>query len=161
MNAVDRMYSVFGPEALAVVFVLKTFRIHLVSTHPFKLIKDHLAFCDAFRKKEMRRRLALWLDFPAEYDLEISFCTGGMTGAAEFLSRVCAQPSSSGDEVDLIHLAVSKNWFKSNQEQLQEFCRHLFEIHLRPRARRLEITRRVSKFSSYRMISYFAVQSSG
>lgn len=51
---------------MAVVFVLKRFRLYLLSTEPFKLITDDQALREAFRKHDIHGRLARWLDFLAE-----------------------------------------------------------------------------------------------
>lgn len=66
MNAAERNYSACEREALAVIFPLRKFRVHLLSNIPFTLITDHQALRYAFQKNDVHGRLARWLDFLAE-----------------------------------------------------------------------------------------------
>lgn len=76
MNAAERNYSAFEPEALAVIFALKRFRMYLLPTEPFRLIRHYKALKDAFRRQDIHGLLARWLDFLAEYEYEIAYRPG-------------------------------------------------------------------------------------
>ncbi len=75
-------------EALAVVLALKKFRPYLLSSMKFKLITDHAALENAFRRKDVHDRLARWLDLIAEYDFEIKYRKGSENGPADYLSCI-------------------------------------------------------------------------
>lgn len=68
MKAVAKKYSACERDALAVIFALKKLRVYLLSTNTFKLNTDHQALQYAFNKKVIHGRLALWLNFLAEYE---------------------------------------------------------------------------------------------
>lgn len=61
---------------LATVLVLKKFRDYLFSTIPFTDITSHQTFRYTFRKKIVHGRLALQLDFMAEYEFRIEYRPG-------------------------------------------------------------------------------------
>lgn len=128
MNSAERNYSACEREALAVIFALKKFRMYLLSTEPFKLITDHQALREAFRKEDIHGRLARWLDFLAEYEVEIAYRPGDRNKAADFLSRHSNIAPIEGDEGDLVFTTVteaSSELLDGMEPPLQEVIRHL------------------------------------
>ena len=94
MTAAEKNYSTCEREALAVMFALKKFRVHLLSAEPFTLVTDHQALQYAFKRKNVHGRLARWLDTLAEYEFTIQYRPGILNGAADYLSRKPLAPES-------------------------------------------------------------------
>lgn len=88
MTETEKRYSTSEREGFAVVFALKKFRVYLLSDIPFTVLTDHQALQYAFRKKDIHGRLARWMDFMAEYDVEVKYRSGATNGAADYLSRL-------------------------------------------------------------------------
>lgn len=118
-TAAERNYSACENEALAVVFALRKFRVYLLSSEPFVMLKDQQAPRAAFAGKDIHGRLARWLDFFAEYDFEIRCRNGKKNQAADFLSQVHrGDPApdfiDEGDEMgmmlvqDAVEVAISQ-----------------------------------------------------
>lgn len=91
--AAERKYSACQRELLAVIFALQKFRVYLISTEPFKLVKDGQALSYAFKKNDVLGRLVRWRDFLAEYNFEVDCRPGSSNGATDYLSR--ALPAES------------------------------------------------------------------
>lgn len=88
MNSSQRQFFAGGQEALAVIFVLKHFLLHLLSSEPFALLTDHQALRSAFLRKAVHGRLARVLDFLAEFGFKFSYCKGSSNEEGDFLSRL-------------------------------------------------------------------------
>lgn len=87
MNSVERNYKVIKKEALAVVFLLKTFCHYLLSEEALTLITDDNALHSVFKKK-MHNRLVKWLGLTADYRFKIVYRIGSSNLPANNLSRL-------------------------------------------------------------------------
>lgn len=76
MTKVERNYEACEREALAVVFVIRYFRVYMLSTEPFTLISDHKSLKDGLKKKDLHRQLAKWLGFFSEYKFTVHYKPG-------------------------------------------------------------------------------------
>lgn len=138
MNPAGRNYSACEREALAVIFALKRFCVYLLSTLAFKLITDHQALKDAFKKKEIHIRLTRWLDFLAEYDylaeyeFEICYRPGDKNKAADFLSRYAQDPPSDEEWEDILAVEEEEeSQFQNLEPRLQYICRYVMGIQMK------------------------------
>ena len=99
MTSAERIHSA-EREALAVIPAPKTFGVYLLSTHTLTLITDHQALRYAFKRMDIYKRLARWMDFLAACAFEVKYRPGGKNGAADFLSRLKAKDKDVVDPVD-------------------------------------------------------------
>lgn len=58
INSAKKNYSASKREAFAVIFALQNFRVHLLSTNPFKLATDHQTLRCNFKKNDILGNLA-------------------------------------------------------------------------------------------------------
>lgn len=74
----ENRYITFEQEAVAVIVSLKKIRHYLLSG-PFVIYSDHQALRTTLGKTDVHGRLALWLNFMAEYEFEIRHLPGRRT----------------------------------------------------------------------------------
>lgn len=128
MNAAEKNYSACEREALAVIFALRKFRIYLLSTEPFKLITDHKALRDDF-KKNIHGRLAPWMDFLVEYEFEVVYRAGEKNKVANFLSRHSLDSLGGGDEGEMaLTTGDDDGLFADLEPKIQKVGRYLLEV---------------------------------
>lgn len=84
----ERGYDVCDRETRAVIFALRKFRVHLLSTDPFKLISDHQSLKDTFKKKDPHGIITRWLKFLAEHEYVLQYKKGKENIPSDFLSRI-------------------------------------------------------------------------
>lgn len=101
--------------------------MYLVSTEPFRLITGHHALNEAFRKQDIHRRLARWVDFLSDYEFEIAYRPGEKSKPADFLSRYSmGGAATNGDEwYLLLTIGTSKQFLDGLEPNIQEVVRHL------------------------------------
>lgn len=87
------------------VFVLKKFRMYLLSNEPFTVVTDYQALQCIFKEKDIHDRLAWWLDILSGYEFkiiyrpEISNCTASVSSSYGFAEPVL---DGAGDKVELL-----------------------------------------------------------
>lgn len=123
MQSAERKYSACEREALAAIFALKTFRVYLLSTERFTVITDHQPLQYSFKKKDIRGRLARWMEFLAEYVFK--YRRAGNTGAADFPSRRKAEDKDGVDPVNEGDLVCS---FEARLGEEADLETHLMDI---------------------------------
>lgn len=166
MNVAERRYSTREREALAFVFALWKFRLHLLSSEPFKPLTDHQALRSAFAKKDVHGRLARRLDFLVEYDFHIEYQSDPSNKAADFLSRtlLAEKGSVNGDEGDPLCLITSgdgKGDLSQDLEPtLRDVARHLagFALVTADKAERASFRRRYAKHVLWEGCLYLRVK---
>ncbi|GFW65170.1 transposon Tf2-8 polyprotein [Trichonephila clavipes] len=82
----ERKYTSFELEVLAVVEVLKKFRIYVLGTS-FKIITDCDALVKTLSKKELNPRIARWALYFHEFNYTIEHRTGSKMAHVDTLSR--------------------------------------------------------------------------
>lgn len=127
LTTTKKNYFACECEALAVVFVLKKFRLHLLSTQPFLFLTDQQALRTAFSKKESYWRLTKWTDFLAEYKFEFVYKRGVSNKAADFLLRVThgKQGLENKEEKDLMLVVISEQDDASHLRDLESPLRNV------------------------------------
>ena len=85
LKGAKRRYSVTDLEALAVVWVVKTFRSYVMGTQ-FKVVTDHIALKALVSKASFEGQLACWADFLMGFDFEIIYHYGKENVVADTLS---------------------------------------------------------------------------
>lgn len=100
------------------------------------VLTDQQALRVAFTRKDIHGHLAGWLDFLAEYDFEIQYCSKNDNQAADFLSRVQhGEPAAVYvDKGDIVVVMMTQDAAEMAVSQLEpsfhDFVRHLAGISL-------------------------------
>ena len=82
----ETRYATHDLELAAVVYALKLWRHYLLGAK-FQLFTDHKALKYLFSQKDLNMRQHRWVEFLADYDLEISYTPGKANLVADALSR--------------------------------------------------------------------------
>ncbi|POM63968.1 Pol protein [Phytophthora palmivora] len=72
LKAAEWNYPVHDKELLAMKYALVKFRVHLLGTRPFVIYTDHASLRIATNSPHLSQRMARWLSFFAEYNLNTS-----------------------------------------------------------------------------------------
>ncbi len=86
LKNVERNYSTYERESLAIVFALKKFRYYLLCQQ-FKLFTDHEALKYVIKTRDQPGRIARWMSLCAEYDFDLQYRPGLANANADCLSR--------------------------------------------------------------------------
>ena len=91
LSSVERNYSTFKKECLAIVWGIKRFHLYLYGV-PFVLQTDHepLRYIDS--AKYTNARLMRWVMFLKSYNFEVEAIKGSENGGADYLSEVEEKP---------------------------------------------------------------------
>ena len=90
LNKAERNYCVTNRELLSVENFVEYFRHYLLGWH-FLVRSDHQALKWLFSLKELKSRVARWLEVLAAYDFELEYRAGIKHGNADGMSR-CLNP---------------------------------------------------------------------
>ena len=82
----ETRYATHDLELAAVVYALKLWRHYLLGAK-FQLFTDHKALKYFFSQKDLNMRQHRWVEFLADYDLEILYTPGKANLVADALSR--------------------------------------------------------------------------
>lgn len=88
INPSEQKYYLCKRERLGVVYTLYKFRVYLLSTKPTELLTHQQALKAGLAGNDIHGHLAWWIEFFAEYELDIWYCNRVLNRAADFLSRM-------------------------------------------------------------------------
>ncbi|GMF52954.1 unnamed protein product [Phytophthora fragariaefolia] len=74
-------------ELLAMKYALVKFRAHLLASKPFVIYTAHASLRTATQSPHPSQRMARWLSYFAEYNIEVKYKTGKQNALADALSR--------------------------------------------------------------------------
>jgi deoxyuridine 5'-triphosphate nucleotidohydrolase len=83
----ERNYGPTQLECLAVVWSIKKLRHYLIGRH-FKVVTDHRALKWLMTSRDPVGRMARWVAYLQEYDMEIQYRKGKLNNNADALSRI-------------------------------------------------------------------------
>ena len=86
LNESEQNCSKFERELLSVLFALKRFRPYPLS-ESFVLFADLYALRNAFNRRDPRRMISRWMNFPIKYDFETKYISREENGTAKYLMR--------------------------------------------------------------------------
>ncbi len=90
LNDVEKNYSTYKRERLAIVFALKKFRPHPLR-QKIKLFTEHEALKYVINKRDLHGRIARWMSVFAEYDFDVHYRPGPRNANADYLLRSSAK----------------------------------------------------------------------
>lgn len=85
-TAVEQKYSSYELEVLAIIKVLRKFRVYLIGI-PFTVVTDCRAFTATMSKKDLCVRVARWALLPEEFEYKIKHHPGRYMNHVDALSR--------------------------------------------------------------------------
>jgi hypothetical protein len=114
LNPAQTRYCTTRRELLGIIFALKTWR-HFLIGRPVIIRTDHAALQYLLKGKTLTNQLARYLDFVADYMIEIEWISGGKNAIADFLSRMscsdsCKQCHASPARVRYMRSARDGTW---------------------------------------------------
>lgn len=75
-------------EARTVIFVVKMFRVYLLTSQPFQLVTDHKLLQYLFKEKHIHGRILFYMELLTEYEFKIVYCSGANNSPAYYLSCI-------------------------------------------------------------------------
>jgi hypothetical protein len=87
LKAAEKDYPVHDKELLAMKYALVKIRVGLLGSKPFVIFTDHASLRTATQSPHLSQRMARWLSFFAEYNVEVKYKPGRQNGLADALSR--------------------------------------------------------------------------
>ncbi|GMF26185.1 unnamed protein product [Phytophthora fragariaefolia] len=82
-----RNYPVHDKGRLAMKYALAKFRVYLLGSRPFVVYTDHASLRTAIKSPHISQRMARWLSFFAEYNVQVEYKPGRLNVVADALSR--------------------------------------------------------------------------
>ena len=125
LNSAERRYSTIERELLAVVWVVKKYRIYLTGVH-FTIVTDHRPLKYLLTIKDPSSRLAKWAMFLMEYSFTIEYKPGRMHTNVDTLSRIKTEEEPNKEVIAMIQHEVKEKplisviWSKSELAELQQ-----------------------------------------
>ena len=123
-------YTAMERETLAAIHALRTWKHYLYK--PFQLVTDNQGVTYLKSKPELSKRGAQWVEFLADFDVEIIHCSGKQN-IADTLSRLpgispgtCASsfiPEIRNDEASFAAIQVSFQWDPKFSKRLAKICK--------------------------------------
>jgi hypothetical protein len=125
LNPAQTRYCTTRRELLGIIFALKTWR-HFLIGRPVIIRTDHAALQYLLKGKTLTNQLARYLDFVADYVIEIEWISGGKNAIADFLSRMtcsdsCKQCHASPARVRHMRSARDGTWL-DRQPDMRPTC---------------------------------------
>ncbi|GMF20308.1 unnamed protein product [Phytophthora fragariaefolia] len=87
LKPAERNYPVHDKEPLAMKYALAKFRVYLLGSRPFVVYSDHASLRTAIKSPHISQRMARWLSFFAEYNVQVEYKPGRLNVVADALSR--------------------------------------------------------------------------
>lgn len=100
MTKSEKKYATRQRESPAVVFALRRFHVHLLSSIKFKLITDHQALKYAFQNRDVHGTLARWFHYLAEHEFAMEHHPGKKTASVDYLSRISVESTQVQEYYD-------------------------------------------------------------
>ena len=99
-------YPTHDLEMAAVVFALKIWRSYLYGAK-VQLLTDHKSLKCIFTQPKLNLRQSRWMEFVADYDLDIAYHLGKVNLVADALSRMRAEVSAEREAGELEEMVRS------------------------------------------------------
>lgn len=111
LNKAEKNYCVTDKELLAVKHFIEYFYQYLLGQQ-FVVRSDHQALVWLFKLKELKGRVARWIEILSEYNFEVQYRQGKQHGNADSLSR-CPNPKDCScpdiDNMEVLKCGPCKN----------------------------------------------------
>ena len=117
-------YTVTEREGLGVIFALKKFRHYLLETKA-TVVTDHQALVYLLNKPNATRRIARWIIFLQEFDLEIVHRAGTKHGNVVFLSRMEKEVGVVSEDDDFLDAKLMSIDIENEPAEYKDIIRYL------------------------------------
>ena len=118
LQKAERNYSTIEREALAVVSAIKHFYPYLYG-HKFSVVTDHNPLTTLKGLKDVGGRIARWILFLQQFDMEFCFKPGKYNTNADTMSRVPVNTQPVFSIVDLCPLSLDEI---GSSQKMMHFC---------------------------------------
>ncbi len=152
LTSAEKNYTVTEQEGLIVIFSFKKFRHYLLG-YKAKIVTNHKALTYLVNKPNPRARLARWLLFMEEFDIDIVHRLGRRHGNVDVLIRAYEGMGDVLEDDDFLDAAIMSINAKEAPKKYREIIQYLDGMRFPDGATKAVRTRIAHKSRNYLMIS--------
>ncbi len=152
LTSTEKNYTVTEQEGLIVIFSLKKFRHYLLG-YKAKIVTNHKALTYLVNKPNPRARLARWLLFMEEFDIDIVHRLGRRHGNVDVLIRAYEGMGDVLEDDDFLDAAIMSINAEEGPKKYREIIQYLDGMRFPDGATKAVRTRIAHKSRNYSMIS--------
>jgi len=152
LTSAEKNYTVTEQEGLIVIFSLKKFRHYLLGDKA-KIVTNHKALTYLVNKPNPRARLARWLLFMEEFDIDIVHRLRRRHGNVDVLIRAYEGMGDVLEDDDFLDAAIMSINAKEAPKKYREIIQYLDGMRFPDGATKAVRTRIAHKSRNYLMIS--------
>jgi hypothetical protein len=152
LTSAEKNYTVTEQEGLIVIFSLKKFRHYLLG-YKAKIVTNHKALTYLVNKPNPRARLARWLLFMEEFDIDIVHRLGRRHGNVDVLIRAYEGMGDVLEDDDFLDAAIMSINAEEAPKKYREIIQYLDGMRFPDGATKAVRTRIAHKSRNYLMIS--------